>query len=173
MLTLIQQCDRMIARIEHALLIAAFSAITLILCAQVILRYFFNNPLFWAEEVSVQLLITATFIGLSYLTYLDQLVRVDLVLSLLNTSLRTQAKRCLSLLSLLTMLWVCVYATEWLLKPENFFDTSPTTGILKWYNYLTMVIGFYLMAFHMTIKVLLAEYFVTDTQPQSNEEQVC
>ena len=60
---LITTIDRLIGQIEYALLIGLTVSLTLILSAQVVLRYFFSSPLFWAEEVAVQILISATFIA--------------------------------------------------------------------------------------------------------------
>ncbi|MCG3726157.1 TRAP transporter small permease [Vibrio cincinnatiensis] len=171
MLTFIHRCDRMLARLEYSLLIFAFVALTLILSAQVIMRYFFSSPIFWVEEVAVQILISATFLGVSYLTYLDKLVRVDMILANINRSARRRLTWVITLTSLLTVLLIAFHATEWVFRPENQFDTSPTTGILKWYNYLTIVIGFYLMAIHLMVKML------TSLKPQhesgQNEEESC
>lgn len=52
--------DDYLARLERLLLTVVSGAMTLILMAQVILRYAFSHPLFWAEEVSVQLLVFMT-----------------------------------------------------------------------------------------------------------------
>ena len=60
---LITMIDRLIGQIEYALLIGLTVSLTLILSAQVVLRYFFSSPLFWAEEVAVQILISATIIA--------------------------------------------------------------------------------------------------------------
>lgn len=168
MLTLIHRCDRMLARIEYTMLILAFAALTLLLSAQVVMRYFFSSPIFWVEEVSVQILIAATFLGISYLTYLDKLVRVDLLLANVTYSVRRILKLLIALLSLLTMLFIAFYATEWILRPENQLDTSSTTGILKWYNYLTMVICFYFMAIHLMVKAL--DFKAPENNHYSEEE---
>ena len=63
----IQQLDRGLARVERWLLIATAAAMTIIMMTQVVMRYFFSAPIFWAEEISVQLLVLMTLFGLSLL----------------------------------------------------------------------------------------------------------
>lgn len=60
MFQLIQKLDRGVASAERVLVVALTAAITVIMMAQVILRYFFSSPIFWAEEISVQLLVFVT-----------------------------------------------------------------------------------------------------------------
>lgn len=155
MIKLIESLDRVVAKIEFAMLIALITALTLILCAQVVLRYLFNSPLFWAEEVAVQILISATFIGVSYLTFSDSLVRVDFILDHLGRFWHNLMVFVLRLVGLATLLVFCFYATEWIMRPEIRSDISPTTGLPRWYNYAVLVGAFYCMAWHMLIKVIL------------------
>ena len=77
MFQLIQKLDRGVASAERVLVVVLTAAITLIMMAQVILRYAFNSPIFWAEEVSVQLLVFVTLFGLSLLVHQNQLVTID------------------------------------------------------------------------------------------------
>ena len=52
--------DRRLAQAERALLVAVCAALVLLMMAQVVLRYVFSAPLFWAEEAAVQLLVLMT-----------------------------------------------------------------------------------------------------------------
>lgn len=47
---LIQSLDRALASVERLVAIALTAALTAIMITQVILRYFFNAPLFWARK---------------------------------------------------------------------------------------------------------------------------
>jgi len=151
---LITTIDRLIGQIEYALLIGLTASLTLILSAQVVLRYFFSSPLFWAEEVAVQILISATFIGVSYLLFTNQLVRVDLLLAGLRGAAALWMDRLLNLVVLATLLVFCYYATDWILRPEIKADVSPTTGLPRWYNYGVLVAAFYCMSWHQLVRLL-------------------
>ena len=61
-MNLLIKADNVLAKFEHAVLVVLVAAMTLILVAQVILRYFFSSPIFWAEEVAVQILMMVTCI---------------------------------------------------------------------------------------------------------------
>jgi len=144
----------MLARFEFGLLVFLIGSLTLILSAQVILRYFFSDPLFWAEDVSVQILISATFIGLSHLTYSNSLVRVDFIIDNLPDLYQQWLVYLLRLVGLGTLVVLCYHATEWILRPEIKADIAPTTGLPRWYNYLVVVVTFYCMSWHQLVKLL-------------------
>ena len=55
--------SNMVASFEKKLAIILMFAMAVIVAAAVVFRYVFNEPLFWAGEVSVFLLIYITFIG--------------------------------------------------------------------------------------------------------------
>jgi len=54
---------RLVERLIDAAAIAAFSGIFLCVIAQVVLRYVFNNPLTWSEELARYLFIWCAFLG--------------------------------------------------------------------------------------------------------------
>lgn len=154
MLKLLQTLDQKLARIEYWAMVVLMAALTLMLVAQVLLRYVFNNPIFWAEDVAVQILVLATCIGVSHLIYQNDMLKVDFLLAMLPEKAVHTLQRLIVAVGLLTMLLVCVYAVDWLLRPENRFLASATTGMLKWYNHLGMVVCFHLMAWHLLVKLL-------------------
>ncbi|PSJ38669.1 TRAP transporter small permease [Zobellella taiwanensis] len=154
MFKIINLLDKLLGRLEYGLLVVLTAALTLILAAQVILRYFFSSPLFWAEEVSVQILISATFIGVSYLLFSHKLVRVDFILENLGKPWGAWLHKALQLLSLLVLLVLCYFATDWILRPEIKADVSPTTQLPRWYNYAVLVASFYCMAWHQLIQLI-------------------
>ncbi|MCB1756807.1 MAG: TRAP transporter small permease [Gammaproteobacteria bacterium] len=160
--TLLRTLDRWLGKFEYTLLALLTGLLTLILTAQVILRYFFNSPLFWAEEVAVQILISATFIGVSYLIHTGRLVRVDFLILLSQGALRHWGERALDVVGLLTLIVLCYFATDWIMRPEVRADLSPTTQLPRWYNYAVLVVAFYTMAFHMLIRVIWPEGTVSE-----------
>jgi TRAP-type C4-dicarboxylate transport system permease small subunit len=157
MLKFLETLDHAIGRGERWLMVALTAGLTLILCTQVILRYFFNSPLFWAEEVAVQVLIIISFVGVSYLTYSGKLVRVDFLLTMLKPQRSLVLLRVLDIIGLITLGIMCYFATEWIQRPEIRGDVSPTTQIPRWYNYSILVFSFYCMTWHQAVKVLIPE----------------
>lgn len=164
MFEIFHKADNWLAKFEYLLLTLLMAALTLILSAQVVLRYFFNSPLFWAEEISVQILIAASFMGISYLLYANKLVRVDALLALFNEPALHRLLTVLQGVSLLTLLTLCYIATVWILRPEVRADISPTTQLPRWYNYAILVASFYCMSWHQFVK------FISSLFPRANSE---
>lgn len=154
MLTLLNRLDRLAARFEYGAMVFLMAALTLILVAQVLLRYFFASPIFWAEDVAVQILAVSTCLGISYLIYRNDMIKVDFLLAWLPEKAVRPLNRVILAVGLSAMLLVCFHAAEWLLRPENRLNTSPTTGLPRWYNHLAMVACFHLAAFHLFVKLL-------------------
>lgn len=169
MANLLEQLNRCLGATERVLMVLLTSGLIGILCAQVVLRYFFNSPLFWAEDVAVQLLIIISFIGTSYLIYLNKLVRVDLLVLSLPANYRNWLLRVLNLLALTTLGFLCYVATDWIMRPEIRSDVSPTTQIPRWYNYSILVFSFYCMTFHQLIKVISPEKDENNHQPTAEK----
>lgn len=153
-MNMLNRLDEGIARIEYWVMVALVAALTLILVAQVVLRYFFSSPIFWAEDVAVQILTLVSCLGVSYLIYQNDMVKVDFLLSLLPERALGLFHRVIYLISFVTLAVVCFYAAEWLLRPENRMLLSSTTGLPKWYNHLGMIVCFHLMALHLLVKLL-------------------
>lgn len=152
-MNLLTKADDVLAKFEHAVLVVLVVAMTLILVAQVILRYFFSSPIFWAEEVAVQILMMVTCIGLSYLIYQNKMVRVDVMAAWVPPRVLGYVEKAVYVISLVVITVVCFHAVIWLMQPENRLNLSPTTGISKWYNYAVIVASFHLMGFHLLVKL--------------------
>lgn len=151
---MLKKLDNGIAKLEYIIMMLLMSALILILVAQVVLRYFFSSPIFWAEDVAVQILAILTCVGISYLIYANDMIKVDLIHAMLPEKTAALLKRGVDLVALLVMLVVCFYAVQWVMLPENRFVVSATTGLPKQYNHFLMVGSFFLMSWHLLVKVL-------------------
>ena len=81
----------MIARLSWAAALLAGIAtliIAVLISADVLLRYFFNSPLLFVDEVASFLLVLVIFGGLAYTSWCGAHVRVDLVTTHLRPALR-------------------------------------------------------------------------------------
>lgn len=61
--------------------------IMLSVCAEIIMRYFFNNPLIWVIEISEYGLLYVTFLGTAWVLRRGAHISVDLFIDLLRPSL--------------------------------------------------------------------------------------
>lgn len=83
----------------------------LIIAAEVVMRYFFNRPIFWAEEICSYGLLYVTFLGATWVLRGDGHVKLDMVL--LHLKPRSQAMAILisSILGAIICLVITWYGT--------------------------------------------------------------
>lgn len=90
----------------------ALVAITLIICVQVVLRYIFNLPIVWAEDVSTFLFIWATFLGAAVGLKDLRHVKIDTFLDRLPRQLAQVVQALLYLVILVCCAAVARYAWD-------------------------------------------------------------
>lgn len=154
MFQLIQKIDCGLAALERVLVIALTAGIALIMMTQVVLRYFFSAPIFWAEEISVQLLVFLTLFGLSLLVQKCQLVSIDFLPRALGQRARHGLLALLGLVMLALLLFIAGLGWEWINRPEVRLELGGTTQLPRWYNFSALPLAMALMAWHQFAAVL-------------------
>lgn len=154
MFQLIQAIDRRLAQAEQALVIALTAAMTGIMMTQVVMRYFFSAPLFWAEEMSVQLLVFITLFGLSLLVHKSQLVSIDFLPQALPARARHALLALLGGLMLALLLFLTWLGWDWVNRPDVRLELGATTQLPRWYNFSALPLACALMAWHQFAAVL-------------------
>lgn len=154
MFDLIQKSDRALAALERFVLVALVGGIACVMMVQVVLRYFFNAPLFWAEEISVQMLVFATLFGLSLLVHQQQLVTIDFVPHALGTRARHGLLAVLGLAMLALFMFLSWLGWEWIARPEVRIELGATTQLPKWYNYASLPLAAAFMSWHQLAAIL-------------------
>lgn len=154
MITILIKGDTYLAVVEKFLVTVFAGILTLILMGQVILRYGFSRPLFWAEEICVQLLVFMTLFGLSILLKEKRMIAIDFVMVCLPEKLRKGIGLLMQISGLCVVLFFAYEATLWILRPAVRMEVSPTTGLAVWINYATFPLAFYGMTVHMMIGLL-------------------
>ncbi|KEA63911.1 TRAP-type transport system, small permease component, predicted N-acetylneuraminate transporter [Marinobacterium lacunae] len=151
MLTIISWVNRGLAQIEKWTLVALSASLGLLLIVQVVLRYLFDSPLFWAEEVAVQILVAMSFLGVSYLIYRQQLVAIDFIYLMLAKPLRRLASCLFQLVALASLVLFAWLTYQWVSDPLVQSELSPTTQLPRWYNYSVLLIALMAMSFHQLV----------------------
>lgn len=154
MYALIQTLDNALAKVEKALVIALTAAIAGIMMAQVIQRYFLNDPIFWAEEISAQLLVFVTLFGLSLLAHSGQLASIDFLQRGLGPRATQGLLALLGLVMLGLVLFMAQLGWHWVNLPESRLELGATTQLPRWYNYSALPLAMATMALHLLAAVL-------------------
>jgi len=150
----IQKADKGLAVIERGLVITLTGAIAAIMMLQVVMRYFFSAPIFWAEEISVQMLVFATLFGLSLLVHHNQLVTIDFLPNALRPRARHALAAALGLVTLALFVFMSWLGWEWISRPEVRIELGATTQLPRWYNYAVLPLAVAIMSWHQFAAIL-------------------
>jgi len=154
MFDFIQKTDRGLAVLERGLVMALTGAIAGIIVAQVVMRYFFSAPIFWAEEISVQMLVFATLFGMSLLVHHGQLVTIDFLPRALSPRARHGLLAALGVVMLALFVFVSWLGWDWISRPEVRIELGATTQLPRWYNYAVLPLAMAVMAWHQLAAIL-------------------
>lgn len=154
MFKFIQGIDQGLVRIERGLVIGLTGAIAGIMMSQVVMRYFFSAPIFWAEEISVQMLVFATLFGLSLLVHHSILVSIDFLPRALPGRSRHALLAVLGGVMLALLAFVAWLGWEWVARPDVRLELGATTQLPRWYNYTVLPLALTVMAWHQLVAIV-------------------
>ena len=93
--------------------------ILVLVVAQVVLRYVFNSPLTWSEELAVYIMVWMTFIGSVICMRDNEHIEVTILVDYLPHGLRRAAILFSRLASVIFLLVVMYYGTELVLENRS------------------------------------------------------
>ncbi|MEM9211413.1 MAG: TRAP transporter small permease subunit [Pseudomonadota bacterium] len=151
---LLNSIDRILRTAELVLAILAMLGVVSILTAQVFFRYVLQNPIFFAEEVALILLIIATFAGLSLLVSEERLIGIDLVGPRLSVVGRRRLVKGLQILVAATSGCLAVFAVGYISTPWVWFERFATVPLPRASLYTIVAIELCFATFHQIVIVL-------------------
>jgi len=132
---------------------AIITATTLSICvvlvnANVIMRYFFNNPIHWAEEVVTSLFVWTVFIGSAYAYRKHSHLGVDILVNILPPKVKKVVKTVMSVVELLVLIMLTVISSQYVY--HLIFNRTGKLKIVmtdllrvpKWWTGIAVPIGF-------------------------------
>lgn len=144
----------MLDRFENALvavnrwvLILLLGAMSVIVFANVVLRYTTGDSIIWAEEVARHLMIWGTFLGAGLVLRFGGHVAIDN----LHHAIPTRVARVLRVIVVLLIAGFCVSMTWFSIVYTSVmrFQTTPATGISFAWIYAALPAGFILLLVHL------------------------
>lgn len=128
---------------------------SVIVCYGVVMRYYFSSPLDWGLELSIFLLIIATFMSAGY----TQLQRAHVSIEVLDHILSPRANKVRYLIGdILSLVFCAVLAwNAWEFFHEAFVDgrvTNSTWAPKLWIPYLFMVIGMTSLSLQLVVQIV-------------------
>ena len=143
--------NKWLARILDWIIGAIMVAIVIVLFIGVVLRYLFNAPLFWSEELTVLGMIWMTFLGGAILVRDDKNVCITILCDMCPPRGAAWIRIVAEILVLgmvAVMIWL-----SWQVTGRLAFSTTPALRISEaWFGY-ALIAGFALMLFYQVQKV--------------------
>ena len=135
-------CDKFI-KLERIICCVLLVAILAVCFWSVVMRYCFNSPLAWSEEVIIVLLVWFGFLCMSVETYKD----ADIAITGFYTILPKKAQKVLDVMRhvLLTVFFYLMYTNSWKIYLLNAKRRLPASHWNQGLQYLPIVIGGVLM----------------------------
>ena len=124
---------------EGTLLSISLVMMTVILVAQIIMRYFFKSSLTWAEELSCILLVWSGFLSISYTLRTNTAMRLTMLLSYLPRLGRNAVLLAAQIIMLVFFGCMSVAAVGLLFFT---YQSTPALGLPMEYLYVSVLLGF-------------------------------
>lgn len=132
---------------------AIITGVTLSICvvlvnANVLMRYFFNTPIHWAEEVVTSLFVWTVFIGSAYAYRKHSHLGVDILVNILPGKVKNVVKAVMSVVELLVLIMLTVISSQYVY--HLIFSRSGKLKVVmtdllripKWWTGIAVPIGF-------------------------------
>jgi len=127
---------------------ATLSICVVLVNCNVIMRYFLNSPIPWAEEVVTSLFVWTVFIGSAYAYRKHSHLGVDIIINILPDKVRQIVKAVMSVVELLVLVMLTVISSQYVY--HLIFNRAGKLKIVmtellripKWWTGIAVPIGF-------------------------------
>lgn len=162
---------------------AVITCVTLFCCVilvnlNVIMRYIFNNPIQWVDEVVTSLFVWTVFIGSAYAYRKHAHLGVDLVVNLFHGKTREIIQWVVAILELLILIMLTGVSGQYVYnlifrKGVIKLTLTETLRLPKWWTGIAVPLGFGLSAIY-SIYFFLTDRFhiIKKKEPKTDEHQV-
>ena len=130
-------------------------SLAMIILYNVILRYIFNRPTFWAEEVSSYMLVAITWLAAPELLRREQHIKLDLFSTKFSSTIRNPANIAISIVSITflgVLTWQGGFATYIVFIKH--MSTPTILGTPLFIPYLFIPLGASLLTIHLLIRIV-------------------
>lgn len=146
MIQIIRGLDRLFQRLERGFLGGAIIFSSLLLFINVVMRYVFLYPIYWAEELCRYLMVWMIFVGASQVTLQGGHVAVDIVPRLLPKRLKPVLGFLVNGVSIVFCIVLAYFAYKQMMRVRIAKQISPAMELPMWLVYLAIPLGTALMS---------------------------
>jgi C4-dicarboxylate transporter DctQ subunit len=155
MIQILRWIDHLSQKLERGFLGGAIIFSSLLLFINVIMRYVFLYPIYWAEELCRYLMVWMIFIGASQVTLQGGHVAVDIVPRLLPKRANLVLAFLVNGISILFCLVLAYFAYRQMMRVKIAHQISPAMELPMWVAYLAIPLGTGLMSIRYVQQMIL------------------
>jgi len=141
--------------LERNFLAGAIIFSSLLLFVNVVMRYIFLLPIYWAEELSRYLMVWMIFIGASQVTLQGGHIAVDIVPRLLSKRANLTLALVINLVCILFSIVLAYFSYKQMTRVKGAHQISPAMELPMWIAYLAIPLGTVLMLIRYIQQVIL------------------
>lgn len=152
---LLRGLDTSVSRVESFLLAFSVTLMAVNTVSNVVGRYFFQQSLFFSEELNRTLIILVTFSGIGYAARHGRHIRMSAIYDALPLGLRKAMMILIALVTSATM-----FALFWFSVDYVFYNVAPkgrvlpALGIPIYWSYLLVPLGFFIAGIQYALTAL-------------------
>ncbi|MFU0831469.1 MAG: hypothetical protein ACFWUC_00780 [Oscillospiraceae bacterium] len=150
MKAVLKYVDWILSKIENAVMITTILVMLVVLFAQVLMRYVFNSPLVWSEEVARYLFVYLTFIGISFGISKGTHIRMEFLINKFPVIVRKILDICISFFSAGIFVFLAPQCNSFLQTQTYVLSTA--TQIPMHLIYIALPIGLILAAIRLVMQ---------------------
>ena len=147
--------DKISNQLEKGFLAWTIIFTSLLLFVNVVMRYVFLLPIYWAEELVRYLMVWMIFIGASQVTKFGGHVAVDIVPRFLSKRANTILAITVNLICILFCILLVYFSSKQMLRVKIAHQISPAMEVPMWIAYLSIPLGTALMLIRYVQQIFL------------------
>jgi TRAP-type C4-dicarboxylate transport system permease small subunit len=142
--------NQVLMKLEQVTGIILLFALFILLTVNIILRYFFNQPIAWAEELSNFLLIWIGFLASSYTLAAAEHISFSLILHKMPKKVRVYTTIGIYFIILILVLTFIPSS----FRVYEYFRMTPALNLYEGYFFAIIPLVLILMAYHLSVHIL-------------------
>lgn len=144
-MNILTRLDEISNKLEKGFLGGTIIFTSLLLFVNVVMRYVFLLPIYWAEELARYLMVWMIFIGASQVSKFGGHVAVDIVPRFLSKRSNTILTIIVNLICILFCILLAYFSFKQMLRVKVAHQVSPAMELPMWIAYLSIPLGVVLM----------------------------
>lgn len=153
-MNILNKIGEILEKISSIIVIILTAVMCVTILLQVAMRYFFNSPLVWSEELARYAMIWVTFLGTAIAQKRGTLVCVDMFVNMMSEKVKNILGIVCNIIELIFGGVLAYYSFIFAYGASSFVQTSTALHVPMWIVYTCVPLGFTMIFYHALVKLL-------------------